>query len=248
MFLFALLWTGMFGAAWAQPVQNVRAEALGDSVRITYRLNDADPDRLFTVAVAALRGSDTLLLERVKGGVGDSLRVGTHEIMWDARTEWERFRGPVRFLILATPAFGFIAPAKPVTLKRDKPYTFKWFGGNSTLDSLQLDLYQYDKLIGPVAQVGQKGQYTWKVPAGLKPGEGYRIKLTGTELSGLEAFSPDFAVIRKVPMYILIGAPAAFVTGLGTFLLLARRPLPGPPGDPSEPGNPTYQTDYPVPR
>lgn len=238
----------MLFPAWAQPVRDVKAEVLRDSVRITYKLNDADPERLYQVQLMAIRGQDTLPLTRVRGGVGDSLRAGTHMVMWQARAEWGRYRGPVRFVVQAVPAFAFLAPVKKETLKRDKPYTFKWYGGNSTLDTLRLELYQYDKRIGPVAIVEQKGQYTWKVPTGLKPGEGYRLKFTGTARSGLDTFTPPFTVVRKVPLYAMIVPPAAVVTGLVSFLILRRRPLPGPPGDPGDPDNPSYLTDYPVPK
>ena len=116
------------------------------------------------------------------------------------------------------------------------------------MDTLTLELYQFDKRVAVIGQAIEAPTYTWKVPANLPLGEGYRSKLLGTERSNLDNFSPSFSVIRKIPLYQLIVPAAIVAVGLPTFLLLRRRPLPGAPGDPDNPANPTYITTYPIPR
>ncbi|GAB4416357.1 MAG: hypothetical protein OHK0039_25690 [Bacteroidia bacterium] len=230
----------------AQSLPEVQATALGDSVSIRYVLPSGSQSSHYQVSVHAILGRDTVKLTRLRGAVGDSISAGEHTLYWQARAELGRYRGPVRFDVQAVPYFTFISPETNTLLRRGKPYTFRWYGGNSAQDTLQLELYQFDRRIGPVAIVSRANTYTWKLPGDMELGEGYRLKLSSTDEAGLTAFSPTFDVQRKTPLWLLIAPPAAAAGGLAAILILARKPLPGPAGDPDNSAAPAYETGYDV--
>lgn len=248
--LYFLCAAGIYGSAWAQQISEVKAVGKKHLVEVSFQLNDAVADRWFRVEAYAIAGRDTIQMKSISGpntGIGDSIQVGTYGFLWDAGKDMGRYRGRLSFQIRALPLFYFQAPAKEgLTLKRDKAYTFRWYGGNSSLDTLTVELYQFDKRVAVLDKIVNSASYAWKVPVALPTGENYRIKLLGTEYTGLDAFSPPFTVKRKVPLYQIIVPAAAVVTGVVTYLILRRVPLIGPPADLNQ-GDPVYETENNVP-
>lgn len=211
----------------AQTITGFQAENMQDSVAITYTLVDSFPGRSYGVSLFGIRGTDTVALELLRGAVGDTILPGTHQIYWRSFEEWQRYRGPVAFYLRAMPNFSFSVPQKDNKVyKRDKPVSFRWYGQNAHQDSLKVELFQYDEKIDSLTTLADAYTYTWKIPMGLRQGEGYRIKLTGTDKTELEAFSPYFAVKRRFPLYVLIAPPVAVVAGVVAAILLTREPLP----------------------
>ncbi|MDX2248163.1 MAG: Ser-Thr-rich GPI-anchored membrane family protein [Bacteroidia bacterium] len=218
----------------AQTVSMVRAERAGrDSVRIFYTLEDPAAERTYRVDIFAITRTDTFLLTKVYGDIGDSLKVGEHSAVWNAIGESGRFRGPVSFRIRAIPSFLIHDPKVGLTLKRGNPFTFSWYGGNSYLDDLSLVLYQYDNALDTIKIVSQSDQFTWQVPADMTPGKGYRVRIIGTGKTGINSFTNEFTIARKIPLYYIIAPAATLLGGTAAFLILRRKELP-PPIDPTE--------------
>ncbi|MCB0835766.1 MAG: Ser-Thr-rich GPI-anchored membrane family protein [Bacteroidia bacterium] len=220
---------------YAQNVSAINVESVGDdSVRITYTLNDPSPERSYQVDIFAISRKDTFQLTTVSGQVGDSITAGTHSVVWDALAQLGRFRGPLAFRVRAIPSFLINDPShSDLKLKRGTPYTFSWYGGNSHLDDLALVLYQYDNPIDTIKVVSQVNQYTWQIPQKLATGKGYRVKIAGTPMTNINEFTHSFSINRKVPLYYIIVPAATVVTGLVTYLIVRRKPLPEAP-DPNE--------------
>lgn len=193
----------------AQTVRNVEASPITgtDFITIKYTLFDTLPNRLFRTSILARTEEGLFELSALSGTLGDSIPLGTHEVIWDAYKDWQRFSGDIRIQVQAIPMFRFEAPIKKVSVKRDEPITFAWYGDNSTLDELRIELYQYNKRLDTLDVISRLDQYTWKVPTTLKPGGGYRIRLVGTPLSSIDAYSREFVIARKIPLsYIYVGA------------------------------------------
>lgn len=198
---------------FAQEILNLRAEKQGDSVRISYRLQDAFAARTYTVSLEGIIDNDTVPLTALSGSLGDSIRAGQHEIWWNPVQELGRYKGAVAFHLEALPDFYISAPDTGMVIKKGKPITFKWYGGNAQYDSLTIELYQYDKLLYEVDVIGNSLQYTWKVPSNLPQDVGYRFKITGQN-TDIEAFSADFAVKRQYPPYMVYLPPILAAGGL----------------------------------
>ncbi|MEM6803189.1 MAG: hypothetical protein AAF696_17415 [Bacteroidota bacterium] len=218
----------------AQNINITDLEALGDSVIIRYDLQDESEERTYTVRIFALIDSDTLELTQIRGsGLGKEISPGSYELSWNALAELERFQGDLSFYITAVPSFFVDNPVEGQRVKLGAPITFQWFGGNSYLDSLTLELYQYDTPIDTIVVVGRTSQYTWKVPKNksIKPGEGYRMKFMGTPLTDIEGFSNNFVIKGNTPLWAIIAPIGAVLAGTAAYLIWGRQPLPPPDDD-----------------
>jgi hypothetical protein len=200
-----------------------------DSVKIRYQLVDSMMNRSYRVAIFAIRDRDTVKLNLVQGAIGDSIQAGEHEVLWDARREWTRYRGTVRFELRALPNFSFVTPEEQITVRRAKGITLGWYGQNSTLDSIRIDLYRYDEFEQTVDRVKGRGDFAWRIPPKLALGEGYRVRLTNLDTNTKYGYSPYFTVDTRYPLWMKIAPPIAAVAGYFTWLALRLLPPPDTP-------------------
>lgn len=223
LFLFYLC---LFPASFAQSLRILETNVLTDSVIIRYQLIDSVAGRSYQVGLYAITGNDTTALDRIEGAVGDSIQPGIYTLRWAAYREWDRYRGIVQFQVRALPNFSFLSPENQTTVRRAKGIDFSWYGQNSTLDSLKIDLFRYEEFIQTIDWVKGRGDYAWRVPPKLPMGEGYRIRLTGLEPRVNYGFSPYFIVDNRYPLWMKIAPPVAAATGYVLFLVLRLLPSP----------------------
>lgn len=230
--LLFLLMVGALFPCLAQTIKITDLEPYQDSVIVRFDLQDASEERTYTVRLFALINSDTIALQHVRSeGLGELIRPGSYEVSWNALAEFERLDADLNFYITAVPSFFVDVPIEGQKVVMGNPITFQWFGGNSYLDELTLELYQYDEPIDTVTLISETSQYTWKVPKDLKPGAGYKMKFTGTEKTGIEAFSNNFVIKRNTPLWAILAPAGALIAGTAAYFLFFREPLPGPPSD-----------------
>lgn len=217
----------VFRTTQAQLAVVVKTETEEDRVRITYEIQDSLTSRLYNIKLWGRSDSASFPLSKLEGEFGENITVGTHEVVWDALAELERYSGSLLIEVQALPQFLFLGPKMDQTVKRGNPITFSWYGDNSTLDQLKIELYRYDEVLDTLGTVSQQGSYTWQVPKDIKASGGYRIRLIGTSKSGnLTAFSPQVRVVEKVPvLYKYIGL-GTIVTGAGFVVVQLLRALP----------------------
>ncbi len=228
------LWLGLLSQGWelqAQEVANLRAEDQQDSVQLSYVLADSTPGRTYRVRYYAIREADTVLLRQVAGAVGDSVEPGPQVATWYAYREWQRYRGPVSFQVRAVPNFSFSRPEDETPVRRGKSLTFNWYGGNSTLDTLRVELYSFANLVDTLAYLNRTDEFRWKVPNRLPLGGGYRLKVIGLDTSDVSEFSPYFIVERRIPIAAQIGAAGAVLVGGIVYWILRSLPKPPQPND-----------------
>ncbi len=221
-----LLFLCLFPASYAQSLRILETNVLPDSVVIRYELIDSVAGRSYQVGLYAITGTDTTALDQVEGAVGDSIQPGIYRLRWAAYREWDRYRGTVRFQVRALPNFSFLGPENGSTVRRAKGIEFTWYGQNSTLDSLKIDLFRYEEFIQTIDRVKGRGDYAWRIPPKLPLGEGYRIRLTGQQPRRSYGFSPYFTVDNRYPLWMKVAPPVAAATGYVLFLVF--RILPSP--------------------
>jgi len=172
---------------------------------------------------------DTIALQQVSGtGLGELITPGSYEVSWNALAELTRLQADVNFYITAVPSFFVDNPVEGQKVVLGNPITFQWFGGNSYLDEMTLELYQYDTPIDTITTVSESSQYTWKVPKTVKPGAGYKMKFTGTSKTGIESFSNNFVIKRNTPLWAILAPAGAIIAGTAAYFLFFREPLPPP--------------------
>ena len=227
LFLFSFF---LLSSLWAQRISSLVASPAETSVQLRYTLSDTVDGRWYHVSLKGIIEKDTLVLSALSGDVGDSIQVGQHLITWDALAEFGRFRGSISFYLEVVPQFQMLYDQTPGSVKRGAPLPVVWYGGNSEEDQVTLVLYRYDDAVDTLTTVTQTDRYTWRVPNDVSPGSGYRIRVQGTDRTGIDDYTGSFAIKRRWPLWAII-APAAAVAGVVTVWLLTRRqPLPTPPG------------------
>ena len=201
---------------FSQEVSNVRAEARdaeGRLIEIFYTLEDNDASeisgRTYKVDVFALIEGDKQRLFSVSGDVGDSVRVGSNQVIWRADEEFPRFRGSISFELRVVRNFMILKPEEGTVMRRGNSYTFEWFGDGSTTDMLTLELYQYNTFVDTITRVGGSVNYTWDIPTSTPVGEEFQLRIRGTEKTNLDIFSEKFIIRRKIPLMAKIGTLAA---------------------------------------
>ncbi len=211
---------------WGQDVGSVKVKDQTDSVEISYVLSDSLEGRSYQVKIFALTPTDTVELTKLKGGVGDQVAAGAYKVTWYARQEWERYRGPLKIEVRALPNFSFIEPRAVQEIRRGQGVAFRWYGENSTLDTLRIDLFHYNNHIDTLDYLNEASEFSWQVPNDLALGEGYRIRIVGLEKSNIEEFSKTFTVTRRIPLTAQITAGGVLVAGAIVAYILRWLPKP----------------------
>ncbi len=214
----------------AQSVLNVRAEARGNLVHISYDLKGSLPGQLFRVTVFSSHDNMQEPLQHVRGDVGEGVSAGSRQIEWGAAKELSRFSGELTFRVQAVLTFSPFALRTPreagTVYRRGRTYQFQWAGGLAN-EQLKLELYRDSLPNVVITRTLNTGKYAWEIPVDVQPGENYRLKVSSLGDPGNYRFSPFFTIRRKIPTaFKLVPLGVAAATGV----LLIPRPAPAGPG------------------
>ncbi len=190
-------------------------------VQIKYEVNDTVPDRQYTIRVYSSHDNYLNPLDQVSGDVGhEVLPGGERTLLWDALTELgSHYDGSVALEIRARVYVPFINipwfdDVKAIKKKRE--YTITWAGGRSG-NVLNFDLYnRKDEKVATIANVANVGHYNLMIPSEVKPGKGYRFKISDSRNDDEVVFTPRFVIKRKLPLAISVLVPAIAITA-GTY-------------------------------
>jgi hypothetical protein len=205
----------------AQSLKNIRANASGDQVSITYDIDGGGSAQSFSVSIFISSDNFSRPLSMVIGDVGENVTPGPGKtITWNAADETGNYNGEVVFEIRATPVIGsfrFTSDWNNKKIKRGSRVSINWEGGKS--DKVELELYKDNNKISTFGQTVNRGSYTWNVPSNLKGGGNYKIKMVGSNPNE-EVYTGSFIVKKKVglvvkmlPLIVAGGAAYVFLGG-----------------------------------
>lgn len=227
--------------AFGQRVNNVRAQAKGNIVTITYDLLGTLSGQIYTVSIYSSHNGMSAPLTQVKGEVGPDIKPGQNKtIEWGAKKELSNFEGDVTFEIRAVLTYSpmrFTTPQKNALYKRGKNYKLTWIGAVAN-ENLQIELYNDTTRVVEIGRTPNKGLLEWQVPLNTAPGKTYKYKISSVDKPGNFAFSNTFIVKRKTPTWVKVLPVAGIVTGV-IYYIISR--------DGNTQGGPAEETDLPLP-
>lgn len=219
LFLIALALTTSVSA---QKFTIKRVEVAGDVVNLYYDLVDTIASRTYTISVFSSRDNYISPLTKVTGDQGLEVKPGGNKkITWKAKEELGAdFEGKVGLEVRGRLYIPFVRlDGLNKTFKRTRPTEITWTGGTQQ-NILNFDLYKGDEKITSFPNIANVGHYTMTIPMSVKPGKGYRFKITDSKNKDQIVYSQPFAVQSKVPLVLKV-IPVALV-GAGIYLIISK--------------------------
>jgi len=227
--------------ACAQEFNMKRFELAGDQLLLYYDLLDTAKNRSYTVHVYSSRDNYLNPLQKLSGDVGLEVKPGMNKkITWNAKEELgAEFEGNVAIEVRGKLYIPFVRMSgfdDTQVRKRGVPFMMTWSGGTRQ-NVLNFDLYKGAEKVWTQAGVGNTGKYEMTIPKNVKPGEGYRFKISDSKNRDDVVYTGDFAIKRKVPLLLKM-IPVVAVAGGAYFLLQSNETpdigdAPCPEGEPN---------------
>jgi hypothetical protein len=209
-----------------------RLEVAGDKINLYYDLIDSVSSRTYTIALYSSHDNFVLPVQKVSGDLGLEVKPGRNKkIVWNAKEELgAAFNGKVGMEVRGRLYIPFVRlEGLNKKLKRLTPTEITWSGGTQQ-NILNFDLYRGEERVTRFANIANVGHYTLTIPTTVKPGKGYRFKITDSRNKDQIVNSAPFKVKRKIPL--LMKAIPVVVIGLGSYLVVlgnkGRREIPDP--------------------
>jgi len=191
-----------------------RLEILNDKINLYYDLVDTVATRTYTIALFASQDNFISPLQQVSGDIGLEVTPGRNKrIVWNAKEELgANFEGKEALEVRGRLYIPFVRlDGLNKTFKRLRPTEITWTGGTQQ-NILNFDLYKGKEKITSFPDIANVGHYRLTMPTTVKPGKGYRFKISDSRNKDQVVFSPPFTVKRKISLglkfvpIVLIGA------------------------------------------
>jgi hypothetical protein len=234
VFLAAVL---ISGVSVAQQFSIKRVEVAGDQINLYYDLLDSIASRTYTITLSSSRDNFITPLQKVKGDLGLEVKPGSNKrIVWNAKEELgPDFDGKVGLEVRGRLYIPFVRlDGLNKTFKRLRPTEMTWTGGTQQ-NILNFDLYRGEDKITSFPNIANVGHYTMTIPTTVKPGKGYKFKITDSRNKDQIVYSAPFAITRKIPL-LLKAIPVVLVGG-AAYLLASGNKSPSDLPDPIVPSN-----------
>jgi len=209
-----------------------RLEVAGDKINLYYDLVDSVSSRTYTIALYSSHDNFVLPVQKANGDLGLEVKPGRNKkIVWNAKEELGAgFDGKVGLEVRGRLYIPFVRlEGLNKKLKRLTPTEITWSGGTQQ-NILNFDLYRGEERVTRFANIANVGHYILTIPTTVKPGKGYRFKITDTRNKDQIVNSAPFKVKRKIPL-LMKAIPVALI-GVGTYLVVSgnkgRREIPDP--------------------
>lgn len=207
---------------FAQRITDVRAQATGNLITISYDLAGTILGQLYEVAIYSSHDGMSKPLQHVRGDIGASLTPGRGKrIEWGVKKELGDFDGDITFEIRARLMFSpirFTTPTRNVTYKRGNTYKIDWLGAVAD-ENMKIELYNDTTKRFDITQVQNRYRHQWTLPENMEPDKNYRLKISSVNKPDNFAWSSNFTVRRKVPLGMKL-VPLGVVGGVAAFLFL----------------------------
>ncbi len=235
--LVALFGVGFVHVGSGQNIEIRSFQQTGETLVVNYDLLDTIEGRSYSIRMYSSADGFINPLELTSGDIGLEVKPGRNKsITWQILKELPAgFDGKVSVEIRGRLFVSFIgtnAINQYKVFKRKRQYNITWTGGNSQ-NVLNFDLYHGDKKVHTFPNLANVGHYSMTLPAHIKPGKGYRFRISDAKNKDEVVYTTEFRIKRKVPL-VLKAVPVVLV-GTGVYLLATKKDdgLPGPytPGD-----------------
>jgi len=198
-----------------------RLEVAGDKINLYYDLVDTVSSRTYTIALYSSHDNFVLPVQKASGDLGLEVRPGRNrKIVWNAKEELgAAFNGKVGLEVRGRLYIPFVRlEGLNKKLKRLTPTEITWSGGTQQ-NILNFDLYRGEERVTRFANIANVGHYILTIPTTVKPGKGYRFKITDSRNKDQIVNSAPFRVKRKIPL--LMKAIPVAVIGVGAYLVVS---------------------------
>lgn len=191
---------------FSQKIENLKTEALGDNIVITYDIQGGDPGDFFNITIYSSHNNFNSPITKVSGDVGVNLKEGKGKrIQWEAKSELGNYKGSLTIEIEVKVVAPLSLKTQLAHVKRGKAIQLVWRGGDQN-QKIKIELLKDGNVEGTIGTIANSGAYTWSVPAKQKTGKDYMLRLNGGKET---TTSLAFAVHPKVPGWIKFGIPVA---------------------------------------
>jgi hypothetical protein len=226
---------------FSQQLEVKHVEFKSGLVSVHYSLRDSVVGRVYTVWLYASRDNFLSPLLKISGDAGLEVKPGTdNTILWDARGEFGAdFEGKVSLEVrgrLFIPFINTESINQYKVFKRGRKYNITWSGGSSQ-NILNFDLYRGDRKVTSYPNIANVGYQSIEFPSHVKPGKGYRFRISDSKNKEDVVYSQPFKIKRKIPLALkllpLLGVGYVFYSLSGKDI--PDDAIPDPPA--SFPGN-----------
>jgi hypothetical protein len=226
--------------AKAQDVSINTVEVNASQIVVHYDLLDTTKNRTYTVYVYSSLDNFLSPLQKISGDAGLEVKPGANKrIVWDSKEELGlMFNNGVQLEVrgnVYVPFIRFDGFEDIKVRKRTVPFLVKWSGGTRQ-NILNFELYQQEKLVYAFPNVPNSYEYKLVIPASVKPGKGFHLKVSDTKNKDQEVNTGPFAIKRKYSL-ALKALPVLVVGGVIYFLTSGNKAPKEKPGPPEVPGN-----------
>ncbi len=193
-----------------------RLEVAGDKINLYYDLVDTVSSRTYTIALYSSHDNFVLPVQKASGELGLEVRPGRNKkIVWNAKEELGAgFNGKVGLEVRGRLYIPFVRlEGLNKKLKRLTPTEI------TEQNILNFDLYRGEERVTRFANIANVGHYILTIPITVKPGKGYRFKITDSRNKDQIVNSAPFRVKRKIPL--LMKAIPVAVIGVGAYLIVS---------------------------
>lgn len=226
--------------AKAQDVSINTVEVNSSQIIVHYDLLDTTRNRTYTIYVYSSLDNFLAPLQKISGDAGLEVKPGANKrIVWDSKEELGlMFNNGVQLEVRGNVYVPFIRFDRFEDIKvrkRTVPFLVKWSGGTRQ-NILNFELYKDDKLVYAFPNVPNSYEYKLVIPASVKPGKGYHLKVSDTKNKDQVVNTGPFAVKRKYSL--ALKAVPVLVVGGAIYLLTSGNKGPKEkPGPPDVPGS-----------
>lgn len=231
-----------FPGAHAQQIDMKYIELANNKVVFHYNLLDSIQGRKFSVRLYSSKDNFLNPLTELTGDFGLEVAPGMdRKIEWDAFAELgnqtvENISTSISVEIRARVFIPFInldQINQYKVFKRRRKYNLTWSGGHVN-NVMNFDLYKDGEKVTTFPNIANVGHHTFEFETFVKPGNGYRLKISDTKNKDEVVYSNPFRLKRRFPL-LLKALPVIFVAG-AVYMLTNKHseaPIPLPVAHPN---------------
>lgn len=204
LFMILILTACQFYAT-AQKIAIRKMELVNDRLVVHYDIDDSNFNNEYLVSLYTSKDNYSAPVTKVSGDVGQEVKPGERQVTWAIREEFGDYKGPLAVEVRANVYIPFVRLKTFLTPRgygRGKAYPLDWRPGNT--NPVHIELFRQDQRLQGELNHPNNGSYTVNFASRLKPGKGYRIKVTDSRHADDFIYTQKFKVRRKVPLFIKV--------------------------------------------